>query len=554
MNICFGIVKTMNALSRREIIIFSFIIFLLTIFFRVGNSRLSANELPRFYLIHSIVSRGELSVDHEVKKFGKDVDMSYVNGKYYSDKAPFISFISLPLYKAYYTLMGGKITDLNSVWYLKAVIFAPFAILLFWLMYIYIYSFSKNKNFAILTSFAGIFATPIFLYFSIFFSHSVTASLLFLFFMMVKMKKNVELNRYQSALYFAAAGVVGGFTFINEYQAVFSLSIISIYLFFRMENRKEYIYFLMGGAAVFLFFISYNKLVFGSWISFGVSHAANTAFKVQHSKGLFGITYPKLAAVKYILGSFNIGIFTLSPFLFFALPGIYSKLKKNRSEALIILSVILVYAYVVFSLRDWQGGNAFGARYSVPFFPFLIVFAAHGVHFMTEKFGNIVKLLFSAITIPSLIVFSFALVLQPLSERKMFNPIANFYLTRLRENYFPFKSILSFIGVPKNYSGYIFILLITVLMLTLIYFYLNKKGRLTNLLSVAAASTALLALVLTPHVGKKRDYSKTYYYIFVQQNKLYKKFQKENFKKNKNAILKKYYTRGDYEDWLKNQK
>src|SRR5690242_7429368 len=58
----------------------------------------NANELPRIYLVQSIVERGALDIDDGVRRYGMVVDVSEHRGHFYSNKAPGLSLLGVPVY------------------------------------------------------------------------------------------------------------------------------------------------------------------------------------------------------------------------------------------------------------------------------------------------------------------------------------------------------------------------------------------------------------------------------------------------------------------------
>jgi len=361
--------------NKKLFILVAVVIILLISFFRFSTN---TNERSRFLMTHAIVSQGELNINKGLKKFGNSLDKAKYKNNYFSDKAPSMSIASVPVYATYYYIFGKDLTEKNSYWIIKAFLLAPLAILLFWLIYSYTYGFSEDKQFSLFIAAASLFATPIASYFSVLFSHSFTAVLLFLFFL--SGNKLIKKNRWY--LYFLL-GILGGVIFQNEYQTAVPLAILSLYFFFRMEQKSLYLYFVFGVGVMATLFFLYNINVFGSAFSVGVTHADHVHFKEIHSKGLYGITIPKWSTILMFLGHMGVGIFSLSPFIAFAGVGIYSRFKENIKETIVLVLIILSYFYMMASLANPRGGWAIGARYLVPIFPFLVILAAFESHILS---------------------------------------------------------------------------------------------------------------------------------------------------------------------------
>jgi len=66
----------------------------------------SANELPRAYLVKSIVEDHTFEVDRSVARWGATVDVSPSGGHQYSNKAPGSSLLVVPVYAAVRAIAG----------------------------------------------------------------------------------------------------------------------------------------------------------------------------------------------------------------------------------------------------------------------------------------------------------------------------------------------------------------------------------------------------------------------------------------------------------------
>src|SRR3972149_10849357 len=88
--------------SRRRFLLTTMILVLLVAFFIFlafsESSRNGPNPSSRFMLTKAIVLNGTLSIDKSEVDYYRGLDYAMKNGTYYLDKAPGLSFLSIPFY------------------------------------------------------------------------------------------------------------------------------------------------------------------------------------------------------------------------------------------------------------------------------------------------------------------------------------------------------------------------------------------------------------------------------------------------------------------------
>ena len=501
-----------NILSRSIAITFSLLVALYVIFFKVYDERdpryVSPNERPRFFLAHALAERCSVEVTPEVRRFGWSVDMAQRGDRYYSDKPIFQSLLAAPVVAVYRTVTGNAIREANALWLIKATTLVPFAILLFWIFYGAVFSFSRSIPFALCSAWALFAGTPVSTYFTVFFSHSVSATLLFAFFLLIR---RIITEPEQRLL--LGGGLIAGVLFLTEYQTAVPLGILSLYLFIMLPERRRFLFFIAGTLPLALIFITYNMAAFETPITFGVVHEGHEDFRAMHERGLFGIGIPNGWVLLDLLFSLKMGIFTLSPFLFFSTAGIYRRWQENRSETVTLLAIITTYFLMVSSLANPHGGWAFGARYLVPVVPFLALFAAYGMYALFEK-SDLWRGIAATLSIVSCFIFTAANGMRPLIEEIFRNPLANYYLMAIREQYFIFASIISPFGMSPAQSFAIFFVFFTSVSLWSVSFVAPGR-RIAGTAIAAAVATVIITSMLFPHYGKQ-DERKFFYWMMTQ--------------------------------------
>lgn len=128
----------------------------------------------------------------------------------------------------------------------------------------------------------------------------------------------------------------------------------------------------------------YWKLLTGSWL--------NYTYGDEH----FFFNDPMI--VKGLLG-FRKGWLIYSPLLFLAFIGMRVYFKKDRSLALVFLSLVPLYVYIIFSWWCWWYGGSFGSRPMIDLLPLFAFPLAAFFAWMSKRlrYGGIVSITFIAV-------------------------------------------------------------------------------------------------------------------------------------------------------------
>ncbi|HNW82308.1 MAG TPA: hypothetical protein PKG52_05380 [bacterium] len=522
-------------IQKKQFLLISAVVYLFISFFHVYIKGIyNPNERIRFFMTHAIVSRGELSVNEEMKEFGNSLDKAKVGDKYYCDKAPMLSLLAVPAYFVYYKLNHGDVSESGSLRFLKLTQHSLFALLLFWLLFLYLTPLVKNNKLTLFFCFTAIFATPLFSFFTAYFSHSVAATLLFSFFFLLKNAVTL-----QKKWLFFFAGIVGGITFMTEYPLAAALSIISIFFFFKSRKKTDFISFLIGSGIVATLFFAYNTFVFGGPLSLGYSNLADKGFAVAQSKGLWGITFPKKEAVVQTLFSLRTGLFTLSPFMLFIFPAIWVAFRKKDPEQIIMIILIAVHFYLITGFEVWSGGGTFGSRHLVPVIPFISILAFRSFLVIREKLPC-TNYLFVIFSILPICLFSLVLPFFSYFAVKFSNPLANFTLIMIRENFFPNSSILEFFKISNSISYAVWsILIIALPVYLMLLFFADFPRKALKTISMFLLVMSMLSLYFIPYAGKNDQLYDTYMSMLKNRYDENYELKKLTFQgKNKELIQK----------------
>lgn len=167
-----------------------------------------------------------------------------------------------------------------------------------------------------------------------------------------------------AALMGSALGMLVG---VNTVYGL-ALAIFGVYVLWRAargRNWRGLIAFALAAGAFLALYAVYNAARFGSLFETGYHFAAGEGFTTPPLTGLFGLTISPYR-----------GLFWYNPVLLLALPG---ALLLRRRFPLLTISLLGLSALqiVIFALWwAWDGGIAWGPRFTVPILPLLCVFLA----------------------------------------------------------------------------------------------------------------------------------------------------------------------------------
>ncbi len=368
--------------KKLEIVVFCMLLFAAAYFHQVvdyGNTR------SRYFLVSAVVDYGTLNIDMYQEL---ELDKSFSNGHYYSNKAIGASLLSIPVYWALRNLTptgNGAPLSLAEKYFVK--IFSttlPFALLGVVLLRVAIQWGADIKT-ALWVVLAYSFGSIALLHATLFSGHQIAASFSFFSFAVLFKLKTETTRRLGAAtneqknndfhllskIFFA--GLFAGLAALADYTAMFIAIALTGYALSLRLPWRLIVSFLLGGGLCIGVLAAYNLFCFGSVGSFSYSHLTHEAFQTGASKGLLGVSLPDPSAFLSIMISPSRGLFFIMPVFLYSLIGFISLWKKNdfRREAVLILTVVVGYFCINAGFYGWHGGWTFGPRYLVPMLPFL---------------------------------------------------------------------------------------------------------------------------------------------------------------------------------------
>ncbi|MFC1466073.1 MAG: hypothetical protein ACFLMY_14625 [Candidatus Brachytrichaceae bacterium NZ_4S206] len=364
------------------------------------------NQNSRLNMVVAVVDDGTFQIDryvHGQLGFGKTVDYAKVGDHYYSDKAPGVAFLGIPIYaglrltldwpvmdrlterlanseafKATLRESGSGVVE-DKVRYALAQVALSFltnaipSALLCVLLYQLARGFGARPSTSAFVALAYGLLTPAFAYANAFYGHQLSAAMLVAAFYLIFSLGKPDAPR-PSAPRALAIGLLLGYSVVTEFPAALVagiLALYAIYMFLRRAASGGLVWVFIGLSVCAAALMIYNNAVFGG--PFKLGYSSSELWQQQHSAGLMSLTLPHWEAAFGITFSPFRGLFVLSPIMLLALPGFVLWWRSGEARAACLVSLFSVLAMFLFNASSimWWGGFAVGPRYLLPGLPFM---------------------------------------------------------------------------------------------------------------------------------------------------------------------------------------
>jgi hypothetical protein len=331
----------------------------------------SANELPRVYLVRAIVDDGTFAIDSGVKRWGGTADVSPYGGHLYSNKAPGSSLLVVPAYAAVSWISGPPSLGF-TMWLCRVVGGVIPALAFLWLLWGFLDRFTPDpavRRLAVIAYGLGSLAMT---YSILYYSHQLSAICIGCSWMFAV---DVATKR-RSVRWMAPVGFFAGAAALVDYQAVFAGVPVGIYLLVKLWSwpKRELVraiaIALVAAAVPIAILLAYHNACFGSPLRTG--YDVTQTFAHFHQQGFLGISVLRWGA---FWGSFftpDNGLFVLSPWLLFAIPGGVMLWRRDRATTIVCGSIAIIYILFISSISFWRGGWGVGPRYVTAMLPFCV--------------------------------------------------------------------------------------------------------------------------------------------------------------------------------------
>jgi len=352
------------------------------------------NQNSRFDLTMAIVEQRTFRIDDYVANTG---DYALVDGHAYSDKAPGLSLLAVPVYAATRVAQplglralserlatsgafartltpGGE--DLNNsrvdqmlALYLATIVCVAIpAAVMGVLLARLVERVAGCRTAGILAALTIGIASPVFTYAQAFYGHVPAAACLIgaLGCIVLTDDQNLSNRRLFTVGFLLGAGV------LFEYPTALAGLPIALWAVWRARGLAV-AFGILGAVPPLATLAASNWIAFGTPRPVGYEHSA--LWQEQHSTGFLSITYPHLDAIWGISFSPFRGLFFFAPVLLLAVIGAVIALREPKQRSLVIVTLASFSALFLFvaSSAMWWGGFAVGPRYLVPVVPMLAI-------------------------------------------------------------------------------------------------------------------------------------------------------------------------------------
>ncbi|MBK7705530.1 MAG: hypothetical protein IPJ30_07050 [Acidobacteria bacterium] len=318
----------------------------------------SADELTRWATAASLVEKSSFEISWTEELIGPSVETAKVGSATYSNKPPGMSMLAAPIYALTRAIVGPpNDSNLRISWFVMRFFFSTLPILLlgWWL-----YSRDTDEfSLAIL-----LFASPLFVYSLLFFSHVFVGVLLYAAFRVIYDAPRIFLRNC------FLAGSICGLAVISEFPALIPVAVLGGGLLFApREDRFRNVFFFLAGSAPFAMILAaYNYSLYGS--PFALSYAYESFPGLADGTG--GVGVPSLSSLYLLLFSPARGLFFYAPILVLSVVAFVTSREYRTRRHRVKVAIIVVSVIALCGHGAAHGGWAFGARYLVMLLPLLL--------------------------------------------------------------------------------------------------------------------------------------------------------------------------------------
>jgi hypothetical protein len=388
------------------------------------------NQGVRLAELHAIVLKGTIRIDAYHHHTG---DKAYINGHYYSEKAPAMVVAALPAFAltVWMQQLLGIDPDGEAGWRVSAWIATAGSVgLLAALGGVAFFDLLLkrcDRLTAVLGTFAlflGSFTWP---YATSLFAHAGTIGLLCIALWAALGERTVRRDYI--------AGLAAGFAVASEYPGVFPCAVLGLYLGYSGVPRM--LRYGAGTIPAAVLILANNYLTTGS--PFSISYGANPNFPEINTGNAMGFNAPNIDTMTWLVVGEYRGLFYWCPAMILSLAGLVELLRRERAIAAMVIATTLMTLLQVAAFYSASGGNSVAPRYLAPALPLLGLAAAYGAKRWPEP-----AFVLTAISMVMTLLIT-AIAIDPPAD--VLTPMQSFYLVRLRESRFA-ENLGTVIGLP----------------------------------------------------------------------------------------------------------
>ncbi|HEX4518440.1 MAG TPA: hypothetical protein VH063_02555 [Gaiellaceae bacterium] len=343
-------------------------------------SVVGAQDTSRLAMTQSIVLRGHVDID---PYWQLTTDRAFADGHWYSDKAPGVALLAVPVVAAIHAVDGTKHIWTNS-WLLWAIRLWSGGLALLAL------TFLVGRVAEGLVEGAGLLTAVVFAVGTMagslgptMFGHLPDALALFAAFVVA-----TRAARPRDWLW---VGLLAGLGVLFEYPAGLAAVILLVYAAIR-GGRWAALATVAGGIPAAIVLGGYDWIAFGAPWRLSYRYTSNV-FTGEQQQNLFGVGIPSPHGVWTLLLDGH-GLLLVSPVLLAACAGLVLFWRQSRAEAALSIAIGLVFCLYTAGYFLPNGGLSPGPRFAAAALPFLLL----GLPFALARW-RVVTLVLAAVSI-----------------------------------------------------------------------------------------------------------------------------------------------------------
>jgi len=366
-----------SSIRIRALLIFGVIFFSFAYFYEGGGW----NQNSRFDLVRAIVEQGTLRIDgyHE-----NTSDKAFANGHYYSDKAPGLALLAVPVAVATRPLLRGVgvnpasprgLVDLayDITVFAVALPMAAACACLFWTSL----QLGSSVGASTFTALALGLATPMWAYSTLFWGHALAgACLVFAFACALKLRDGVSSTG--DVVWGLVLGLTAGWATVTEYPSapaaamVAGLALAMVWKDGAPRRWRVVLGIGAGALPCVIALMAYQHAAFGSVLHPSYAYYPQGAFAWM-THGYLGLTYPRIDVALKLLFGCRRGLLFSGPVVLAAPSGLRFLWKQPATHAAAVTAAAIATYYFLFhaAFSSWPGGWSYGPRYMSPGLPLL---------------------------------------------------------------------------------------------------------------------------------------------------------------------------------------
>lgn len=476
------------------------VLFIYSAFALGSNYGRSPNEQSRIELAVAIAKYGSVSLDPVISTYGTPFDRSERDGKVYSDKAPGLSLLSVPIVwlvdlfvpREEKSILPGYLELRNILTWLLITI--PAALFPFLALGTFRIGFDQVMKIRIALLFALL--TPLMTYSGVLFGH-VPAGILAAFAWKLTLipdykKKNTQIPKTSSA---ALAGLLLAMAVTIEYPTAIVGLVIIPSMLLRKYPMRTILTFLVTSLIAILPCLIYHQIAFDSPFTTGYAFKGDSWHAEVHRAGFFGITAPKIDHLWGILFGIKRGVLFFCPLLVLIPFGFIQLEKIKKYISLPYTALGILYLLFASGFSDWQAGWSAAARHLVPCILIFIFPFAKAIDFISQAKEKNKRLHWILIcgSAFSMVGSILSLSLTPYFPEHFTSPLGQLVLPGMADGYFA-ATLLS--GANLAFRGFAIGFLSIFILGAVTWSLLGLMGTLKNKIFIPL-SLILFAIIYT---------------------------------------------------------